>query len=109
MTRGGNEACSRLVPSQVTPSRAVVMTTGRGRAHGVALAWWEMLQIEEATVPKFMGTTTSRGALDDPGSFRGLALALEGLARMIGTLPEGPRAPPRAVVPLTTRLVGRGL
>uniref|UniRef100_M1DFF8 Polyprotein protein n=1 Tax=Solanum tuberosum TaxID=4113 RepID=M1DFF8_SOLTU len=40
------------------------MTTGRGKARGVALAWWEMLQIVGATVPKFMGTTTSRGALD---------------------------------------------
>uniref|UniRef100_M1DZS7 Uncharacterized protein n=1 Tax=Solanum tuberosum TaxID=4113 RepID=M1DZS7_SOLTU len=108
-TRGGKAACSNLVPSQGTPSQAtsrlVVMTTGRGKARGVALAWWEMLQFEGATIPNFTGTTTSRGALDDRGSFRGLTLALEGMERMGGTLPEGPRAPPRAMVPPTTYFV----
>ncbi|WMV36272.1 hypothetical protein MTR67_029657, partial [Solanum verrucosum] len=34
--------------------------------------------------------------------------ALKGLARWRGTLVKGPRAPPRAVVPLTTRQSGRG-
>ncbi|WMV29704.1 hypothetical protein MTR67_023089 [Solanum verrucosum] len=69
-TRGGKEACSSLVPSQGTPSRAtsrlMVITTGRGMARRVALAWWEMLQVEGTTVPKFMGTTTSRGSQDGP-------------------------------------------
>ncbi|WMV58611.1 hypothetical protein MTR67_051996, partial [Solanum verrucosum] len=44
----------------------------------------------------------------DRESFRGISLALEGLERIGGTLPQGPRAPPRAVGPLTTRLVGHG-
>ncbi|WMV29705.1 hypothetical protein MTR67_023090 [Solanum verrucosum] len=69
-TRGGKEACSSLVPSQGIRSRAtsgiVIMTTGRRKARGAALAWWEMLQVEGATVLKFTGTTTSRGTLDSP-------------------------------------------
>uniref|UniRef100_M1D9U9 Uncharacterized protein n=1 Tax=Solanum tuberosum TaxID=4113 RepID=M1D9U9_SOLTU len=72
--------------------------------------------------PRLMGEATAHRRMDlssrasprlvllitDRGSFCGLALALEGLARKGGTLPQGPRAPPRPLVPLTTSTSGRG-
>ncbi|WMV18717.1 hypothetical protein MTR67_012102, partial [Solanum verrucosum] len=44
----------------------------------------------------------------DRGSFRELSLALEGLESEGFKLSRRPRAPPRAVVPFTTRPSGRG-
>ncbi|WMV08486.1 hypothetical protein MTR67_001871 [Solanum verrucosum] len=62
--------CHCEVPSQGTPSRAtsrlVVLTTGHGKARGVALDWWELCKVEEATASKTKGTTTSHGSLDGP-------------------------------------------
>ncbi|WMV58606.1 hypothetical protein MTR67_051991 [Solanum verrucosum] len=62
--------CPRKVPRQGSPSRAtsrlMVMTTGHRKARGVALASWELDEVEGATAPNTTGTTTSRGALDGP-------------------------------------------
>uniref|UniRef100_M1DHI6 Uncharacterized protein n=1 Tax=Solanum tuberosum TaxID=4113 RepID=M1DHI6_SOLTU len=41
----------------------------RGKARGVALAWWEWCMIEEATASKNTVTTMRRGALDGPSTW----------------------------------------
>ncbi|WMV50265.1 hypothetical protein MTR67_043650 [Solanum verrucosum] len=60
--------CPRKLPSQGSPSqttsRLMVMTTGHGKARGVALAWWELCNVVGATPSKATGTNTSGGALD---------------------------------------------
>uniref|UniRef100_M1DSN0 Uncharacterized protein n=1 Tax=Solanum tuberosum TaxID=4113 RepID=M1DSN0_SOLTU len=77
--------------------------------------WWQGSMLKFGAKPRhpFASHFTTRGhdhgPWEDRGSFRGLALALESLTRMGGTLPQGPRVRQRAVVPLTTGLVGRRL
>uniref|UniRef100_M1DAU3 Uncharacterized protein n=1 Tax=Solanum tuberosum TaxID=4113 RepID=M1DAU3_SOLTU len=58
------------------------------------------------TAPKTKGTIATSGALD--GASVKMPWALEALTWWRGPLVKGPRAPPRAVVPFTTRLSGRG-
>ncbi|WMV25009.1 hypothetical protein MTR67_018394 [Solanum verrucosum] len=59
------EVCPRKVPRQGYLSRAtsrlVVMTTGHGKARGVAFALWELEDVVGATGQ----WTTGRGALDE--------------------------------------------
>uniref|UniRef100_M1DAL6 Uncharacterized protein n=1 Tax=Solanum tuberosum TaxID=4113 RepID=M1DAL6_SOLTU len=53
-THGGKAVCPSLVSCQGSPSGAtsqfLVMTTGHGMAHGIALAWWGCSKVEELLV-----------------------------------------------------------
>jgi len=76
----------------------------------VKVTWWQSLQghLAKPLPPSSRASPRLVVLTTDRGSFRELDLALEGLASEGGSLPQGPRAPPRAVVPLTTRFVGHG-
>uniref|UniRef100_M1DXH6 Uncharacterized protein n=1 Tax=Solanum tuberosum TaxID=4113 RepID=M1DXH6_SOLTU len=55
------------------------MTTGHGKAHGIALALWELENVVGATGQGTMGATTVRGALDEPWK------ALQSLVRRVAS------------------------